>query len=95
MLHSLSILLASPTNIRLGWKGLPRTNTSLLRKSVNYTCKKFIVQAPELPNPNKKYFLTKVVKKVFSLFSARLRKIPSYGDPLKRGSTMSNRYERI
>ncbi len=25
--HSRDRLLASPTNIRLGWKGLPRTNT--------------------------------------------------------------------
>ncbi len=35
-----------PTNIRLGWKGLPRTNTSLLRKSASTNVKSFIVQAP-------------------------------------------------
>jgi len=34
-------LLASPTNTTLDWKGFPRTNTSLLQKSVNYGCKKF------------------------------------------------------
>ncbi len=33
------------TQTRLGWKGLPGTNTSLLRKSVNYGRKSFIVQA--------------------------------------------------
>jgi hypothetical protein len=32
--------LASPTNIRQGWKSLPGTNT-LLQKSVNYGQKKF------------------------------------------------------
>jgi hypothetical protein len=31
----------SLTNIRLGWKGLPGKNTSLLQKSVNYSRKKF------------------------------------------------------
>ncbi len=30
-----SRLLALPTNIRLGWKGLP-----IIRKSINYDCKK-------------------------------------------------------
>ncbi len=30
-----------PTNIRLDRKGLPGTNTSLLRNFVNYGCKKF------------------------------------------------------
>jgi hypothetical protein len=39
-------LLASSTNIRLGWKGFPRENTSLPRKSVNYDRKNFIVQNP-------------------------------------------------
>jgi hypothetical protein len=34
-------LLASPTNIRLGWKAMEGTNTSLLHKSVNYGCKQF------------------------------------------------------
>jgi hypothetical protein len=35
-------LLALPTNIRLGWRGLPRTkHSSLLQKFVNYECKKF------------------------------------------------------
>ncbi len=32
---------ALPVNIRLGWKGLPGTNTGSLRKSVNYGRKKF------------------------------------------------------
>jgi hypothetical protein len=36
-------LLASPTNIRLGWKGKPGTNTSLLQNSVNYGRKKFYI----------------------------------------------------
>ncbi len=31
---------ALPTNIRLGWKCLPRTNTSSLQTFLNYTCKK-------------------------------------------------------
>jgi hypothetical protein len=34
-------LLALPSNIKLGFKVLPGTNTQLLRKSVNYGCKKF------------------------------------------------------
>jgi hypothetical protein len=35
-------ILALPTNIRLGWKGLPVTNPrSLLRAFVNYGRKKF------------------------------------------------------
>jgi hypothetical protein len=34
-------LLTSPTNIRLGWKGLPMKNTSLLQKFVNYDPKMF------------------------------------------------------
>jgi hypothetical protein len=33
--------LALPANTRLGWKGWPGTNTSLLWKSVNYGCIKF------------------------------------------------------
>ncbi len=32
---------ALPTNIRLGWKSLSGTNTSLFTKSVNYIRKKF------------------------------------------------------
>ncbi len=40
--------LALPTDIRLGWKGLPWTNTSLLRKSVNYGRKKFYRISPSL-----------------------------------------------
>jgi len=32
---------ALPTNIRLGWKSLPGTNTRLLQALVNYACKKF------------------------------------------------------
>jgi len=39
-------LLASPTNIRLSWKGLPETNT--LAYSVNYGCKKFYRTGPWL-----------------------------------------------
>jgi hypothetical protein len=35
-----------PTNTRLGWKGLPGTNTSLLRKSVNYGRNKFYSTGP-------------------------------------------------
>jgi hypothetical protein len=29
-------VVALPTNIKLGWKGLPGTSTSLLQKYVNY-----------------------------------------------------------
>ncbi len=43
-------LLASPTNIRLGWKG---KHFSLLRKSVNYGRKSFIVQVPDLSTDSK------------------------------------------
>ncbi len=39
-------LLASTTNIRLGWKGLPETNTLLLRKSINYGRNKFYYTDP-------------------------------------------------
>ncbi len=39
-------LLAIPTNIRLGLKGLSVTNTSLLRTFVNPGCKKFYNTAP-------------------------------------------------
>jgi hypothetical protein len=36
-------LLASPTNVRLGWKGLPRSNTlAYYKKSINYGCKKVL-----------------------------------------------------
>jgi hypothetical protein len=38
--------LASPTNIRLGWKGLPETNTTLLQTVVNYGHKKFYDNGP-------------------------------------------------
>jgi hypothetical protein len=42
-------LLASLTNIRLGWKGMPGTNTlAYYKKSVNYSREKFIEQAPEV-----------------------------------------------
>ncbi len=37
---------ALPANIRLGWKFLPGTNTCLLRKSVNYSRKKFYSTGP-------------------------------------------------
>ncbi len=49
MLHS----LASPTNIRLGWKGFPEANTSFLRKSVNYGHKKFYSASPGSHNPSR------------------------------------------
>ncbi len=39
-------LLASPTNIRLGWKSLPDKHSSLLRKPVNYGRKKFYNTGP-------------------------------------------------
>ncbi len=39
-------LLASPRNIRLGWKGLPRTNTLAYYESVNYSRKFFKALAP-------------------------------------------------
>ncbi len=34
-------------DIRLGWKGLPRTNSSLLHKFVNYSRKKFSMLTPD------------------------------------------------
>ncbi len=37
-------LLASPTNIRLGWKGLPRANT--LAYYINYSRKKIYSSGP-------------------------------------------------
>jgi hypothetical protein len=46
VIHSKSGLLALPTNIRLGWKGLLwDKHSSLLLKSINYDGKSFIVQA--------------------------------------------------
>ncbi len=43
-------LLASPTNLRLGWKGLPRTNTLAYYESLKITTvKSFIVQGPGMP----------------------------------------------
>jgi len=45
---SLGLSLALPANIRLGWKGLPGPNTSLLRKSVNCGCKKFYSTGPRM-----------------------------------------------
>jgi hypothetical protein len=39
-------LLAVPGHIRLGWKSLSRTNTSLLPKFVNYDRKKFYSIGP-------------------------------------------------
>jgi hypothetical protein len=42
-------LLASPTTIRLGWKGLPGTNTLAYYGNPQITAaKNFIVQAPGL-----------------------------------------------
>jgi len=42
-----SRLLASPTNIRLGWKSIPGTNTLAYYENLqNYGCKFFMVQAP-------------------------------------------------
>jgi len=43
--------LGLPANIRLGWKGLPGTSTSLLLKSVNYAVKRFIGLAPDKFTP--------------------------------------------
>ncbi len=40
---------ALPTNTRLGWKGLPGTNTSLLQKSINYDHNKFYDTGPCRP----------------------------------------------
>jgi hypothetical protein len=41
--------LALTTNIRLGWKGLPGTNTpAYYEKSVNYGCKKLYRIGPRL-----------------------------------------------
>jgi len=40
-----------PTNNRLGWKGLPGKNTSLLQKSVNYGNKKFYSTGPAYVKP--------------------------------------------
>ncbi len=37
---------ALTTNIRLGWKSLPGTNTNLLEKLINYGCKNFITYSP-------------------------------------------------
>jgi hypothetical protein len=40
------------TNIRLGWKILPETNTSLLQKFVNYGNKKFYNIGPRSDTPS-------------------------------------------
>jgi hypothetical protein len=42
----LGYVLVLPTNIRLGIRDLPRKNSSLLRKSVNYSRKKFNSTGP-------------------------------------------------
>jgi hypothetical protein len=45
---SLGKTLALPANIRLGWKGLPRTNTLAYYENLQITpVKSFIVQAPD------------------------------------------------
>jgi hypothetical protein len=44
-------VVALPTNIKLGWKGLPGTSTSLLQKSVNYGCKSFYSTGPRTLKP--------------------------------------------
>jgi hypothetical protein len=49
---TLGLALALPTNIRLGWKGLPGTNT--LQKSVNYVSKKFYSTGPLLNSKTRK-----------------------------------------
>jgi hypothetical protein len=41
-------LLALPSNIKLGWKGLPRTNTLVNYEDVYITDKKIITLAPGL-----------------------------------------------
>jgi hypothetical protein len=46
MFFYLGSLLAFLKNIGLGWKSLPGTNTSLLRKSLHYGQKSFITLAP-------------------------------------------------
>ncbi len=40
------------TNIRLGWKGLPGTNTSYLQKSVDYDPKIFYSTGPRTQLPS-------------------------------------------
>jgi hypothetical protein len=42
------MLLALPTNIRLGWKGLQGTNTSILQTLINYGHKDFITLCPDV-----------------------------------------------
>jgi len=45
---SLRLVPALPANVRLDWKGLPWTKTSILRKSVNYGQKRFYNIGPRL-----------------------------------------------
>ncbi len=54
--------LALLANIRLGWKGLPWTNTSLLRKLVNYGGKMFYRIGPRgIRTPQHVKFLLAIV----------------------------------
>jgi hypothetical protein len=54
VLHS-RVGRALPTNIKLGWEGLPGTNTLVYYKNLLITAvKSFVVQAPELTNGKKK-----------------------------------------
>jgi hypothetical protein len=52
---SLGLAPALPENTRLGWKGLPGKNTSLLGKFVNYDRKKFYSTGPWLIFPSATY----------------------------------------
>ncbi len=46
-------LLALPTNIRLGWEGLPGTNTlAYYERFVNYGRKSFIALVPDVKEPS-------------------------------------------
>jgi hypothetical protein len=50
--------LALPTNTRLGWKGLPGTNTlAYYRNSLITTVISFMIRAPEMKNMNEVFNL--------------------------------------
>jgi hypothetical protein len=58
------MLLASPTNIRLGWKGLPGTNTlAYYENPLIMTVKSFIVQAPRVVNKAPNIFIVQATGK--------------------------------
>jgi hypothetical protein len=52
------------TNIRLGWKGLLQTNTSLLQTLLNFDCKKVLQHCPQGP-VKKKNVLRKTLPNIF------------------------------